>query len=88
MARNPILEALSGTSKTPSMQGNNPFAMMGQLKQMVGMLRGQNPQQVARMLAQKNPQFAEFLRQNQGKSPEQIASENGIDMNFVRELMR
>lgn len=62
--------------------------MMGQLKQMLGMLRGQNPQQVAKAFAQKNPQFAEFLRQNQGKSPEQIASENGIDMNFVRELMR
>lgn len=88
MARNPILEALGGTSRTPSMQQNNPIAMMGQLKQLVGMLRGQNPQQVAQMMAQKNPQFAEFLRQNQGKSPEQIAAENGIDMNFVRELMR
>lgn len=70
------------------MPGNNPLAMMGQLKQMVGMLRGQDPQQVAQMMAQRNPQFAAFLQQNQGKSVEQIAAENGVDMNLVRELMR
>lgn len=70
------------------MQQNNPLAIMGQLKQMVGMLRGQNPQQVAQAFAQRNPQFAEFVRQNQGKSPEQIAADYGIDMNMVRELMR
>lgn len=62
--------------------------MMGQLKQMVGMLRGQNSQQVAQAFAQRNPQFAEFVRQNQGKTPEQIAADYGIDMNMVRELMR
>ena len=66
----------------------NPLAMMGQLKQMVGMIRGQDPRQVAQLMAQRNPQFAEFLRQNQGKSPEQIAADYGIDMNFVRDLMR
>lgn len=64
------------------------MAMMGQLRQMVGMLRGRNPQQVTQMMAQRNPQFAAFLQQNQGKSPEQIAAENGIDMSFVREIMR
>ena len=61
---------------------------MGQLKQMVGMIRGQDPRQLAQLMAQRNPQFAEFLRQNQGKSPEQIAADYGIDMNFVRDLMR
>lgn len=70
------------------MQPNNPLAMMGQLKQMMGMLKGHNPQQLAQTFAQRNPQFAEFVRQNQGKTPEQIAFENGIDMNMVRELMR
>lgn len=70
------------------MQPNNPLAMMGQLRQMVGMLKGQNPQQVAQLMAQRNPQFAAFLQQNQGKSPEQIAADYGIDMNMVRDLMR
>lgn len=64
------------------------MAMMGQLKQMVGMIKGQNPQQLMQTFAHRNPQFAEFLRQNQGKSPEQIAADYGIDMNMVRELMR
>ena len=78
---------LSGASRQATPQ-NNPLAMMGQLKQMVGMIRGQDPRQVAQLMAQRNPQFAEFLRQNQGKSPEQIAADYGIDMNLVRELMR
>lgn len=83
-----MLEILGGASKPPSTQPNNPIAMMGQLRQMVGMIRGQNPQQLMQTFAQRNPQFAEFLRQNQGKSPEQIAQEHGIDMNMVRDLMR
>ena len=87
MARNPMLDMLSGASRQATPQ-NNHLAMMGQLKQMVGMIRGQDPRQVAQLMAQQNPQFAEFLRQNQGKSPEQIAADYGIDMNLVRELMR
>lgn len=87
MAGNPILQMLNGASRTQTPQ-NNPMAMMGQLKQMVGMLRGQDPQKVALQMAQRNPQFAAFLQQNQGKTVEQIAAENGIDMGFVRELMR
>ena len=87
MAKNPMLDILDVASRQASPQ-NNPLAMMGQLKQMVGMIRGQDPRQVAQLMAQRNPQFAEFLRQNQGKSPEQIAADYGIDMNFVRDLMR
>ena len=82
-----MLDMLSGASRQASPQ-NNPLAMVGQLKKMVGMIRGQDPRQVAQLMAQRNPQFAEFLRQNQGKSPEQIAADYGIDMNLVRELMR
>ena len=82
-----MLDMLSGASRQATPQ-NNPLVMMGQLKQMVGMIRGQDPRQVAQLMAQRNPQFAKFLRQNQGKSPEQIAADYGIDMNLVRELMR
>lgn len=35
-----------------------------------------------------NPQFQTFLANNRGKSPEQIARENGIDFNMVKNLMR
>lgn len=78
---------LNGVSKAATPQ-DNPMAMIGHLKQTIGMLRGQDPQKVALQMAQRNPQFAAFLQQNQGKTPDQIAAENGIDMNFVRELMR
>lgn len=64
------------------------MAMMGQLKQMMGMLRGQDPQQVARNLMQRNPTFAAFVQQNQGKTIEQIAGEYGIDLELVRSMMR
>ena len=86
MARNPMLDVLAG-SRQP-MQQNNPMAMMGQLKQMVGMLRGQDPTKVVQLMAQRNPQFAAFLQQHHGKSPEDIAAEYGIDMNLVRDLLR
>ena len=82
-----MLDMLSGASRQATPQ-NNPLALMGQLKQMVGMIRGQDPRQVAQLMAQRNPQFAEFMRQNQGKSPEQIAADYGIDMGLVRELLR
>lgn len=78
---------LSGASRAATPQ-NNPMAMVGQLRQIMGMLRGQDPQKVALQMAQRNPQFAAFLQQNQGKAVEQIAAENGIDMSLVRELMR
>ena len=78
---------LNGVSKAATPQ-NNPMAMMGHLKQTIGMLRGQEPQKVALQMAQRNPQFAAFCAANQGKTVEQIAAENGIDMSFVRELMR
>ena len=78
---------LNGASRAPIPQ-NNPMAMMGQIRQTMSMLRGQDPRQVAQLMAQRNPQFAAFLQQNQGKTPEQIAAENGIDISLLRELMR
>lgn len=68
-----------------AMGQNNPLAMVSQIKQV---MNGQNPQAFARMLAQKNPQFAQFLQENKGKSPEQIARENGIDISQIRKFMK
>ena len=78
---------LGGASRAPIPQ-NNPMAIMGQLRQMMGMFRGQDPRQVTQLFMQRNPNFAAFVQQNQGKTVDQIAAENGIDMGFVRELMR
>lgn len=85
MAGNPIISRLSNPTASPA---NNPLAQIQQLRQMAQMMRGQNPQQLVQSFAAQNPQFAEFLRQNQGKSPEQIAAERGIDMGLLQQILR
>lgn len=42
---------------------------------------------VYNQLMQSNPQFKQFVEQNRGKSPAQIAQENGIDINFLNSLI-
>lgn len=39
-------------------------------------------------LMKNNPKFAKFVEDNQGKTPEQIATENGIDPMVLKYLMR
>ena len=58
------------------------FARLNQIK---GLMSG-DPQAMYQQMMQSNPQFAQFVRDNQGKSPEQIAAEHGIDMGQVRQF--
>lgn len=64
--------------------GNSLFNRINAVKNLIG----GNPQGVYENLLQTNPQFAEFVQKNQGKSPEQIAQENGIDFNTIRSFMK
>lgn len=41
---------------------------------------GVNPEILFSRLVQTNPQFKTFMEQNKGKTPEQVAKENGIDL--------
>ena len=76
----------------PLMASMGPMNNMRQMMQMVNgikkMMNGQNPDTVMRLFAQKNPQFAQFLRDNQGKSPEQIARDYGLDWNMVQNFLK
>ena len=76
----------------PLMASMGPMNNMRQMMQMVNgikqMMNGQNPDTVMRMFAQKNPQFAQFLRDNQGKSPQQIAQDYGLDWNMVQNFLK
>ena len=63
----------------PNGQGNSQFSWL------MNMVKG-NPQGLANMV-QSNPKFNEFVANNKGKSVEQIARENGLDMNMVRYLI-
>ena len=76
----------------PLMASMGPMNNMRQMMQMVNgikqMMNGQNPDTVIKMFAQKNPQFSQFLRDNQGKSPQQIAQEYGLDWNMVQGFLK
>lgn len=72
---NPILQML-----------NRPNPMQ-ELERIRSMANG-NPSAAMDFLMQKNPQFRQFVEQNRGKTPEQIAQEHGIDMNTVNNLAR
>ena len=76
----------------PLMASMGPMNNMRQMMQTVNgikqMMNGQNPDTVMKLFAQKNPQFAQFLRDNQGKSPQQIAQEYGLDWNMVQGFLK
>lgn len=76
----------------PLMTSMVPTDNMRQMMQMVGsikqMMSGQNPDVVMKLFAQKNPQFAQFVKDNQGKSPEQIAKDYGLDWNMVQSFLK
>lgn len=48
------------------------------------MVAGKNPDTMFSDLYNNNPQFRQFVDANKGKSPEQIAQENGIDINLLK----
>ena len=56
------------------------------VSQLKAMAKG-NPSALYSRLMQTNPQFARFVEDNQGKTPEQIAKENGIDYNYLRRFL-
>ena len=67
---NPLFQAMNG--------GN-----LGKMQQIAGvmqMLKSGNPEQIAQQMMQSNPRFKQFMEANKGKSPEQVAKENGIDL--------
>ena len=76
----------------PLMASMGPMNNMRQMMQMVNgikqMMNGQNPDTAMKLFAQKNPQFAQFLRDNQGKSPQQIAQDYGLDWNMVHGFLK
>ena len=76
----------------PLMASMGPMNNMRQMMQMVNgikqMMNGQNPATVMKLFAQKNPQFAQFLQANQGKSPQQIAQDYGLDWGMIQGFLK
>lgn len=63
-----------------SMMNNVPQNPIANLLQI---LKTSNPNQIAEKLMQSNPQFKRFVEANKGKTPEQVASEHGIDLSQI-----
>lgn len=59
------------------------FNVYNQVKQ----LAGGNPEALFNMMFNSNPQFKQFVLNNQGKTPQQIARENGIDINQLQSMI-
>ena len=54
------------------------------ISQILQMVRGiKDPDGMFDSLMQNNPQFRDFVAANRGKTPEQIAQENGIDLSII-----
>lgn len=60
---------------------------IGGLASVVSALRYNDPQTLMESMARSNPQFAQFVSDNRGKSPEQIAREHGIDLDSIKKMV-
>ena len=76
---NPLMMAMQGA--------NSPMNKMGQVANILKMLRSGNPEQIAQQMMQTNPQFRKFVEANKGKTPEQVAREYGVDLNQLKSMM-
>lgn len=81
--QNPMLAALNVTANRQKRM-NNIFATLSAVK---SFLTGKNPDAVFNQMLQSDPQFAQFVKDNKDKSPEQIAQENGLDLNMIKTLL-
>lgn len=70
----------------PRPQSNQTNGIFARLNEAQRLVNG-DPQSAFQSLMRTNPQFAQFVYANQGKTPEQIATENGIDYSMVRKFM-
>lgn len=77
---NPLMMAMQGA--------NSPASKMGQIANVMKMLRSGNPDQIAHQMMQSNPQFRHFVEQNKGKTPEQVAREYGVDIDQLKQMMK
>lgn len=76
---NPLMMAMQGASA--------PANKMGQVANLMKMLQSGNPEQAFQQMMQNNPQFRQFVEANRGKTPEQVARENGIDLSQFKNMM-
>ena len=54
---------------------------------LAAMQKSNDPNAMLQQLMNRNPQFAQFMKENAGKTPEQIAQRYGVDMRMVNSIL-
>lgn len=60
--------------------------MINTINMLKTILSGQDPDVLFNQMVNNNPQFKRFVEENEGKSPEQIAREHGINPELLKRL--
>ena len=74
-------------------QNNKPSSsgmgsVLDRVSAIKSMISGKNPNDVLNTMLQTNPQFAQFYDANKNKPIEQIASENGVNLDTLKSLFK
>lgn len=78
---NPLANQIfGGSSNMQNMIGGNQMQLISNIMRMA---KSKSPEQIFVALMQSNPQFSQFMQSVKGKTPEQVAKENGIDLNQI-----
>ena len=79
---NPLVQGMPGIPSGAT-GGPNALDALARLGNIAKMMRKGNPEKIAKALMQQNPQFRAFMQASQGKSPEQVAREHGVDLGQI-----
>lgn len=74
---NPLL-GMMGSSNT----------MMQNIGAIKSLMNCRNPGDVMRTMMQRDPRFSQFVNENKGLTPEQIAQKYGINFEQVKQMMK
>lgn len=80
--------SLFRASGQQSSRGNSIFGGLGQINDVVRMLKSGNPQEFAENLIKTNPEFARFYEANKDKSVEQLLRDNGVKLDTIMQLLK
>lgn len=73
---NPILQAMNGMNQA------------NQMMKIINQIKNGNVNEIYNRMINTNPNFKSFVDNNKDKSIEQIAKENNIDYNMLKQLIR
>lgn len=68
-------------------KSQNQNNLMQRLNTAKEILSGKNPQDIYNALVQSNPQFRQFVKDNEGKTIEDVALEYDIDLSILKQFM-